>query len=61
MNASEINNLATLLVAALGPLLVKYGVSQSDLAQAVPAVMAIAWGVFSHWGKVKVPVQNGGK
>jgi C4-dicarboxylate transporter len=55
MNQSEINNLGTLLVAVLGPVLVKYGVSQNDLAQLIPAVVAIGWGVYSHWNMKKVP------
>lgn len=55
MNPSEINNLATLLVAVLGPVVVKYGISQDALAQAIPALAAIVWGVYSHWNQVKVP------
>jgi C4-dicarboxylate transporter len=62
MNQSELNNLGTLLVAVLGPLLVKYGVSQDSLAQLVPAVVAIGWGVYSHWNMIKVPETTvGGK
>ena len=55
MNQSELNNAGTLLVAVLGPLLVKYGVGQDTLAQLIPAVIAVAWGVYSHWNMVKVP------
>lgn len=55
MNESEINNLATLLVAVIGPLLVKYGISSSTSAQLIPAILAAGWGVYSHWNMKKVP------
>lgn len=55
MNSGEINNFATLLVAIVGPLLVKYGVSTDVTAQLIPAVLAGVWGVYSHWNQKKVP------
>ena len=60
MTSSEVNNLATLLVAVLGPVAVRYGVTSDVLAQLVPAILAAGWGIYSHWGQVKVPA-NGGK
>lgn len=55
MNESEINNLVTLLVAVLSPIVVKYGISENVLAQLLPAVAAMGWGVWSHWNMTKVP------
>lgn len=54
MNESEVNNLATLLVAVLGPVVVKYGITQDTLSQLLPALAAAAWGVYSHWNMKKV-------
>lgn len=54
MNESEVNNAGTLLVAVLGPVLVKYGITESVLAQLIPAVIAAAWGIYSHWNMKKV-------
>ena len=54
MNESEVDNLATLLVAVLGPVVVKYGITQDTLSQLLPALAAAAWGVYSHWNMKKV-------
>jgi hypothetical protein len=58
MNQSEINNLATLLVAVLSPIVAKYGISDEQTSTVVGdlfSVAAIVWGVASHWNQIKVP------
>lgn len=57
MNQSEVNNLVTLLVAAVAPILAKY-MDAATVSQAVGDLVglaAIVWGVYSHWNMKKVP------
>lgn len=57
MNQSEVNNLATLIVAALAPVLVKY-IDPGSLTTLVGDLVgagAVLWGVYSHWNMKKIP------
>lgn len=57
MNTSEANNLATLIVAALAPVLTKYvdPGSLTTLVGDIVGAAAVLWGVYSHWNMKKVP------
>jgi hypothetical protein len=58
MNQSEINNLVTLLVAVLSPIVAKYGINNEQTSTVVGdvfSVAAIIWGIASHWNQIKVP------
>lgn len=62
MNSGETNNLVTMLVAIVTPMLVRWGMTPAEassflggLAAAAPAVVAGIWAVYSHWNMKKVP------
>ena len=57
MNPSETNNLVTLIVAALAPILTKY-IDPNSLTALIGDLVgagAVLWGVYSHWNMKKVP------
>ena len=62
MNASELNNLVTWVVAAIVPIFVRWGMTSDQanslavqLGSLVPVAAAGLWAVYSHWNMKKVP------
>ena len=58
MNKDEWTSLVTVIVAMVGPQAVKYGLSTTDLTNALMGVFAVAmvvWTIWHNWNLRKVP------